>query len=274
MLVAVILALLILVIDIQMTVLNRVKEQLAVILHPVQWVAMAPLRVFSASRDFLTQQTVLLQENRRLANRHLVMQAKLMRLDQLQVENHLLRGMLNLAKTQPMYSVLAEVSYRDYNAFSDKLMVNRGARSGIKPGQVVLDAYGLLGQVIRVLSDSSEIRLVTDKDYPVPVMVLRNELRAVIYGGVLPNTMEVRFLPFNSDIKVGDRLVTSGSDGVYPVGIPVATVQSIEANPGSMFAKIVSKPFAKPQEERFVLIVTAQPKVAGSMPVPDRQGAH
>jgi rod shape-determining protein MreC len=262
----VILAVALFVVDLKMTVLNRVREQISVVLYPVQRVATAPLEFIAFSSEFLTSQNRLLEENKRLTSENLSLRENLMPMNQLRVENKILRNMQALANRQPNRSVLAEVSYRGYNPFLDRLMINRGSHDGIEPGQVVLDAYGLLGQVVRTQAFSSEIRIVTDKDYPVPVMVVRNELRAVIYGGTLPNTMEVRFLPFNSDIKVGDTLVTAGTDGVYSPGIPVAVVQSIESNPGSMFAKIICKPLAKAQEERFVLVVTNQQKAAQATP--------
>jgi rod shape-determining protein MreC len=242
--------------DARFNALVRVREPLSVVLHPLQWIATAPLRFILFSRDFFVQRKNLLQENRRLADESLVMKAKLMQLEQLQVENTTLRNMFKLAQREKMTSVLARIRYYGYDPFSDKLSVDRGEKDGVKAGQAVLDASGLLGQVIRAQRFSSEIRLIVDKDFPVPVMVLRNELRAIIYGGVIPNTMEIRFLPFNSDIKVGDKLVTSGLEGVYPTGIPVARVKSIEISPGSIFARIICEPFAKPQTERYVLIVT------------------
>ena len=246
--------------DVQFNALNRIRASLSSVLSPLQWTAAAPLRFIAFSRDFLTQQMTLLQENRRLFDESLMLKAKLMSLAQLQVENSTLRKMLQLAQRETMSGVLAEIRYRGYDPFSDKLTVDRGEKEGVKAGQAVLDAAGLLGQVTRVQPSSSEIRLIVDKDFPVPVMVLRNELRAVIYGGVVPNTMEVRFLPFNSDIKAGDQLVTSGLDSIYPTGIPVATVESVETSSDSMFARILCKPFAKPQEERYVFIVTAHQK--------------
>lgn len=247
--------------DTRFNVLGKVRESLAAMLHPVQWVATAPLRFIATSRDFLTQQTGLLQENRRLADETLALKARLMQLEQLQVENATLRRMLKLGEDESIKSVLAQIRYNGYDPFSSKLIVDRGEQDGVKAGQIVLGPDGLFGQVIRVQPFSSEIRLVFDKDFPVPVMVLRNELRAVIYGGVIPNTMEVRFLPFNSDIKTGDILVTSGLDETYPKGIPVARVKSIESSPGSMFARIVCEPFAKPQQGRYVLIVTSSARI-------------
>jgi rod shape-determining protein MreC len=123
--------------------------------------------------------------------------------------------------------------------FSRRVVVDKGLDQKIEPGQAAVDDQGLVGQVTHVQVLSSEITLITDKDQAVPVEVLRNGLRAIAFGHGQDNMLELAFMPINMDIQMGDQLVTSGIDGVYPRGIPVAVVSQIERSGGLSFAKII-----------------------------------
>lgn len=253
------LSLTLLVIDARIHALDKIRKSIATLLSPLQWAAAMPIHAIATSRDFLTRQHVLLQENQNLLRQNRVMQAKTAQLEQIKAENATLRKMLGLMESDKMAYVLAQIRYQRGNPFSDRLIIERGEKDGVKVGQPVLDdSTALLGQVIRVQAFNSEIRLISDRDFPVPVMVERNSLQAVIYGGSIPNTLEIRFLPFNSDIKVGDKLITSGLDNVYPAGIPVAVVKSIKTSRGSAFTHIVCDPVASPQPKPYALVIIRQ----------------
>lgn len=250
------LSLTLLVVDARIHALDKIREGINTLLYPLQSAAGIPLRAMTFSREFLTRQSVLLQENQRLLGQNMILQAKIIQSESVEAENATLRKMLKLMESDKMSYVLAQISPQRGNPLSERLIIERGEKEGISVGFPVLDdSLALLGQVIRTQAFKSEIRLISDREFPVHVTVERNGLQAVVYGGSTPQTMEIRFLPFNSDIKVGDKLVTSGLDNVYPAGIAVAKVKQIETSRGSAFSQILCEPFANTQPMRYALIV-------------------
>lgn len=253
----VVLSLGLLVADTKIHALTTIRATLSEILYPLQWLAMLPVHIIDSSQLFLTRQHLLVEENQAHRRNALRLKAKLVQFEQIEIENAKLRKMLKLTEHEKLKGMVAQVRYHDHNVFSDRLVIDRGKQEGIEAGQPVLgDSAALLGQVVRTQAYSSEIRLISDRNFPVPVMVARNGLRAIVYGSSIAYRLEIRFLPFNSDIRVGDKLLTSGLDGVYPVGIPVAIVKSVKSNPHSTHALIECVPFANPLAEDYVFIVT------------------
>jgi rod shape-determining protein MreC len=167
----------------------------------------------------------------------------LQRLSTIQAENVHLRSLLNGNIPIQPKAVLGEISHMGRDPFTHVVVVNRGSQHNIKAGQAVVDSVGVIGQVTRVYPFSSEVTLITDKELSIPIQIERNQLRAIAFGEG-NNTLDIPYLPTNVDIKVGDKLVTSGIDGIYPAGLAVATVTKILQNPESPFAKIVSTPIA------------------------------
>ena len=146
------------------------------------------------------------------------------------------------------------------------LFIDRGATHGVRPGSPVTDETGVVGQVTRVHALLSEVTLVTDRDQAIPVQVVRNGLRAIAFGGGASGTLELRFMAANADIQGNDRLVTSGIDGTYPPGLPVATVMRIERDAENAFARVVCRPAAGVDRGRFVLVLSdeaAAPAASG-----------
>jgi len=174
----------------------------------------------------------------------------------LQSENSHLRKLLALPDQPKIKSVAAEILYAARDIFTQKIIAGKGARQNILPGQAVVDNIGLIGQVTRVHWLSSEINLITDKGHMVPIQIARNGLRGVVFGTGQKNSMELRFLPINTDIQNGDMLVTSGIGGNYPTGLPVATVTTIERNDAFAFAKILCAPAAGTNHYKQVLILS------------------
>ena len=245
-----------LVLDVRIHALDRIRAAMNDFLYPLQSFAAMPMRAMNASQQFLTRQSTLLQKNQDLLGQNMILRAKLIQLESVEAENATLRKMLKLMESDKMSYVLAQIYPQRGNPLSERLMIEVGEKAGVKVGLPVLDdSLALLGQVIRTQAFRSEIRLISDREFPVPVMVERNNLQAVVYGGSIPDTMEIRLLPFSSDIQVGDKLVTSGLDNVYPPGIPVARVKRIETSKGSAFSQIVCEPFANIQAMGYALVV-------------------
>ncbi|HSC81460.1 MAG TPA: rod shape-determining protein MreC [Chitinolyticbacter sp.] len=243
--------------DAQLQMLGRVREQVAIVLYPLQWLATTPFAALHSTRDFLTVQTELIAENRKLNDQLLAAQAKALRMDGLAAENAQLRA-LDYRRTKAP-SQLAEILYSGRDPFSAKLIVDRGDSQGVKAGQIAIDTQGVVGQVVRAQAMTSEIRLITDRDHMVPVMTQRSQVRTVVYGRGAGQLLEVRYLAPNADIKPGDLLVTSGLDGTYPAGLPVAIVASVERAAGASFPRILCRPAAGIDAHRFLLILDPPP---------------
>jgi rod shape-determining protein MreC len=186
----------------------------------------------------------LVQENYALKQQAFEQKVMLQRLSSIEAENTHLRSLLNGNIPIQPKAVLGEISHMGRDPFTRTVVVNRGSQHTIKAGQAVVDSKGIIGQVTRVYPFTSEVTLITDKDLSIPIQIERNQLRAIAFGEG-NNTLDIPYLPTNVDIKVGDKLVTSGIDGVYPTGLAVATVTKILQNPESPFAKIICTPVAE-----------------------------
>ena len=154
------------------------------------------------------------------------------------------------------------VVYHGRDPYSHKLFIDRGAAQGVRPGSPVTDESGVIGQVVRVHPLLSEVALLTDRDQAIPVQVMRNGLRAIAFGGGASGMLELRGMAANADIQGNDRLVTSGIDGTYPAGLPVATVTRIERDAENAYARVLCRPAAGIDRGRFVLVLsdeTARP---------------
>jgi rod shape-determining protein MreC len=150
---------------------------------------------------------------------------------------------------------VAEVLYSARNPFTRKVVVDKGITQGMQPGMPVIDGSGVVGQVTNVGTFTSEVTLVTEKDQSVPVMLVRNGLRAIAVGSGKDGSIDVPFMPVSADIQNGDVFVTSGIDGTYPPGLLVAQVTSVEKNAAYVFAKIVAKPAAGVENHRYVMLL-------------------
>ena len=204
-----------------------------------------------------------------------------MRVDLLLQENAKLRALLELRPGLSVRSQAAELLYEAADPYSRKVIVDRGVTHNVVLGSPVINEAGVLGQVTRVYLQSSEVTLLTDRDAAIPVLNKRSGARSAAFGGALAaaGLLEMRFMAGNADVQVGDVLTTSGVDGVYPPGLAVATVQTVDRKVDSGFARIALKPAASPDGVRHVLILepTAvqlppRPEAAASEPAPGRAG--
>jgi rod shape-determining protein MreC len=175
--------------------------------------------------------------------------------DQLAAENARLRALLQLRPAIQVRSITAEVLYQAADPYSRKVMIDRGSSDGVVLGAPVINDFGVLGQVTRVYPFHAELTLLTDKDASIPVLDVRTQQRYAAYGTSLGGGIELRFVANDADVKAGDVLVTSGVDGVYPPGIPVARVASVDHKGESGFAHIPLTTTAQPDSVRFVLVL-------------------
>jgi rod shape-determining protein MreC len=206
---------------------------------------------------YLVRQSALLRENDELRQRQLGTANLLLRQDHLEQENKRLRALLDMRARQPVEGRIAEILYAARDPFSRRVIIDKGIQHGISAGESVVDDVGVIGQVVRVFPLTSEVLLLTDKDQAIPVAVQRNGLRAVL-AGAGAGMMELRFLAANAEVQAGDILVTSGLDGVYLPGLPVAKVVKIDRDNSYSFARITCAPLAGVERHGLVLVLGAR----------------
>lgn len=243
--------------DARFNQLALLRQGVGLVLHPLQQIANSPLTLSRRASDFFVTQGQLAGENTHLRQQQLTNAMQLQRNQSLLAENAHLRRLLSTRESLTHRATTAEVMSAGRDPFSRRIITDKGSSAGVQAGQAVIDDKGLVGQVTRVQMLSSEITLITDKGQAVPVEVVRNGVRAIAFGHGQDNALELAFMPVNMDIQNGDQLVTSGIDGTYPRGVPVAVVSQIERNAGYPFAKITCTPSAGMDRYRSLLIISA-----------------
>ncbi|BAN33947.1 rod shape-determining protein MreC [Sulfuricella denitrificans skB26] len=249
-------SLVLMLLDARLNALDSLRQIISVAVAPLQSLAMTPVELLDRTGDFFVTQARLQNENAMLSQRQLVQSAQLQRLQAMQAENVHLRNILSIQQQRGENVVAAEIVYTGRDPFSQKITVNKGLTHKVQAGQPALDEIGVIGQVTRVYPFSSEITLLTDKDQAIPVEIVRNGARAIAFGHGQDGALELPFMAANADIQNGDTLVTSGIDGVYPAGLPVAVVSKIERN--ASFAKITCIPSAGVNRHKQLLILVGE----------------
>lgn len=255
------LSLLLLFVDARYKYLEVARSALSVIVYPFQRLAAVPGELWRQTDDYLTFQGNLVRSNEELTRRHNMDSVQLQQFHALQAENQHLREMLAVQQRPDYPAQMAGIAYAERDIFKRKLFLDKGTQAGVQPGQIVIDDVGVVGQVTRVYPWLSEVTLITDKDHAVPVQILRNGLRAIVFGSGDTSDLSLRYMPVSSDIQDGDVLVTSGIDGTYPPGLPVAKVVHIERDPAYPFARILCTPLAGVDRQRQLLILSGLPKL-------------
>jgi rod shape-determining protein MreC len=256
------LSLVLMTVDARLHYLVEVRQGFATLLHPLELLAASPLRMYQRMEEYFSDQGALIRETRLLSEQNMRLSTDLQRLPTLQAENDHLRRLLEAGQALQQPARLAEIMHVGRDPFVQRIVVSLGSQQGIAAGQAVVDGMGVIGQVTHAYPFSSEITLITDRELAVPVQVERNGLRAIAFGHGRDNVMDLPYLPVNVDIREGDKLVTSGIDGTYPMGLAVATVTRIERTADSPFARIICKPAAGTDRHRQVLILAATPSAA------------
>ena len=250
------LSLILLYADARFHYMEAMRTGIAVVLYPLQGLADAPGQAVSSIGTFFVSQAYLQRENDRLAHDNFLHAGRLQSQEALIAENQHLRQLLELQERAEQTSTVAEILFVGRDPFSRKVIIDKGSSQGIEEGAAVVDDAGLIGQVTRAFPWTAEVALITDREQVVPVQVLRNGLRAAVFGIGYDGALDLRFMPVNTDVDNGDVLVTSGIDGVYPSGLPVAVVSNIERNAAYPFAKITCTPAAGENRNRQVLVMS------------------
>lgn len=259
------LSLLLLVIDARYRHLESIRNILALPIQPLQRLATTlstePGILWDQLSGYLDTQGNLAHENKQLRQQQSVSATQLLQLQILQAENSQLRKLHDMSQHAEFPMQMADIVYLERDIFKRKVYVDKGSQKDVVAGQVVMDETGVVGQVTRVYPWLSEVTLITDKDHAVPIQVLRTGLRAVVFGAGNISNLELRYMPTSADIQVGDVLITSGIDGTYPPGLPVAKVIQIERDPAYPFAQILCAPFAGVDQQRQLMIITGLHKL-------------
>lgn len=257
------LSLALLVLDARFRYAEGFRSALALAAYPLQRAATAPIDLLSTVGDYFSTQARLFEENASLRAKNLALSQAAQRFETAEAEAAQLRRLIGAAEKLPVKATPAEILYAGRDPYSHKVFVNLGDQQGVKPGSPVADESGVIGQVTRVHPLVSEVTLITDQDHAIPIQVVRNGLRAIAFGAGPSGMLELRFTAGNAEIQNGDRLVTSGIDGVYPAGLPVGTVVRIEREAEHSFARVICRPVAGVDRGRFVLVLsdeTARPQ--------------
>ena len=243
--------------DVRFQVAKPLRSTLATVLYPVQWMAMQPI-VGSHFLGNYFQSLSAAQSDAEDVRRRLALQMQKASIAaQLQIENHRLRQLLDLKQRPETSGTPAEVIYEAADPYTRKIVINKGTAQNILAGSPVLDEFGVVGQVTRTHPFTSEVTLLIDRDQAIPVLNTRTGARSVAYGDSLSfgGTLELRFMAANADVLQGDLLTTSGVDGVYPAGLPVAKIDKIERRADSAFAKIHCVPIGRVSGASHVMVL-------------------
>jgi rod shape-determining protein MreC len=262
-----------LVADLRFRYLEVFRHGLSVVTYPLQMAAATPADfVRNASLYFATLVEVQ-RDNAELRRQQLGSGERLLRFELLEQENAQLRGLLDMSRRVQATSIAADILYNAPDPFARKVILDRGAQQGIAPGLAVVDAKGVIGQVTRVYPVQSEVTLLTDRNQAIPVQVERNGLRGVLFGAG-QGRLELRFVIGTADVRPDDRLVTSGLDGVFVPGLPVAVVRVVDRD-ADAFATIVCEPLAGVERSVQVLVLgrvqAPPPRPAPEPPPPEKK---
>ena len=254
------LSLALLVLDARLRYTEGLRSVLALAVYPLQSLATLPAALAERIADSFASQSQLRVENSQLRAKLLDTSQAAQRYEAAQAETGQLRRLIGAAERLPVKSMPAEILYNGRDPYSRKIVIDKGGQSGVLAGSPVVDEAGVVGQVTRAHALMSEVTLLTDKDQAIPVQVVRNGLRAVAFGAGASGMLELRFMAANAEIQNGDKLVTSGLDGTYPPGLPVATVARVERDAAYAFARILCQPAAGVERGRYVLVIAIEPR--------------
>ncbi|CRN06992.1 MULTISPECIES: rod shape-determining protein MreC [Pseudomonas] len=243
------------VVDARFDLLKPVRSQMGLVLMESYWITDLPQRAWQGVAGQFGSRNELIAENEKLKTEALLLQGRLQKLAALTEQNVRLRELLNSSALVDEKVEVAELIGVDPNPFTHRILINKGERDGVFLGQPVLDARGLMGQVVELMPYTSRVLLLTDTTHSIPVQVNRNGLRAIASGTGNPERLELRHVADTADIKEGDLLVSSGMGQRFPAGYPVATVNEVIHDSGQPFAIVRAIPTAALNRSRYMLLV-------------------
>jgi rod shape-determining protein MreC len=265
------LAFFLMVADARFKVMQPARVGLAAILYPVQWLAMQPIQLVQGGGQYFSSLRSA-QTDKDIALKKLGLQAqRANQVEQLALENERLRKLLALRERLQSGGMAAQVLYDAADPYTRKVVIDRGMNDKVMLGSPVVDEQGVIGQVTRVYPLVSEVTLLTDRDHAIPVLNTRTGARGVAFGDTSTHAdaMELRFMAANADVTVGDLLTTSGVDGVYPPGLPVARIEKVERRVDAVFARIYCVPLGLVAGASHVMVLEPVTAQITARPLPD-----
>ncbi len=258
-----------LLVDSRMHALTAVRQAVGTVLYPVQMAALVPRDVAQGVGNYFSSLSALEKQVRDLKQEQIA-SAQILQQAQLNiVENNHLRKLMEARERVPVKTMMAEVLYDTRDSATRKIVLDRGIQNGVELGRPVIDNLGVVGQVTRVFPFTSEVTLLTDEEQAIPVQLLRNGVRSVAIGRGKSGTMELRFTAPSADIQIGDIVITSGLDGLYPAGLAVARVTLVERNAHGPFGRVVCQPLAGIERNTQLLILMTSPDIPPRPPAED-----
>ncbi len=258
----VVLSAVLMVVDARFTVLKPLRTQMGLLVEPVFWVGRLPVTLWNVATQELSSRNEMAAENEKLKAEMLLLQRRVQKLAALTEQNVRLRELLNSSALVEEKVIATELIGIDPNPFTHRILIDKGERDGVFLGQPVLDARGLMGQVVEVMPYAARVLLLTDTSHSIPVQVNRNGLRAIATGTGNPERLELRHVADTADIKVGDLLVSSGMGQRFPAGYPVAMVSEVIHDSGQPFAIVRAVPTAALNRSRHMLLVDTDQRSA------------
>lgn len=276
-------SLILMTVDHRLHLLGEVRAGLSLAVYPLQYVVDLTARAGNWAGEGLSSRTALLDQNAGLREQNLLLKGRLQKFAALETENQRLRDLLQSSLQIRERLLVAELLQVDMDPLRHQILLNKGSRDGVKAGQPLLDADGVMGQVLHAGPLTSTALLITDPSHALPVQINRNGLRALAVGTGSFNRLDIPYIAKNADVRVGDLLVTSGLGGRFPPSYPVATIVAVESQPGLSFARVSAMPAAHIERSREVLLVvtehappqltTAPPPAAATPPAPSAPAA-
>ncbi|WP_270668494.1 MULTISPECIES: rod shape-determining protein MreC [unclassified Aeromonas] len=257
---AVIISVAAIVADSRFGVFSHVRVYLSSLVSPLQYIANAPGTLLDTMSTQVQTRADLIEQTKQQEQQLFTLRSRLLKMDQLEHENQRLRELLGSPVHKESRKMVAELLSVDSDPFSHQVLINKGALDGVYNGQPVINDQGVVGQVLHVGSTTSRVLLITDSSHGIPVRVLRNDWRAIASGSGELDKLVLRNLPRNTDVQVGDLLVTSGLGGRFPEGYPVATVTRSDYVEGKPFAQIEAKPLVALDRLRYLLLLWTDKK--------------
>ena len=238
------------------------------VVYPIQYLVSVPTKFMKTIDESLADHATLQNENRRLKSELLANKIRLLKFSALEKENIRLRALVDSSFKLGEQVLVAEILKVNLDPFKHTVLVDKGSRFGVFQGQSVLDANGIVGQVLRANPLNSEIVLISDPSHAIPVQVNRNGLRTIAVGSGKINQLNLPFLPNNADIVEGDLLITSGLGGTFPQGYPVAIITEVAPQPDKPFARVEAKPQAHLDRSRELMLVWSSIEPIPLFPTP------
>ena len=239
---------------------KQIRSTLNSLVAPIQYIADLPQESFDTVSKYAARKQFILDENTRLKNLQLIQNEKLQRYQMLLNENNKLRALLDTNARIEARKVVAEIMAVASHPYSHNVLIDKGLSDDVFQSQPVIDELGVVGQVISAGNNTARVILLTDQTHAIPIRNLRNDIRGIVSGTGVINRMVLNNIPHDTDIKVGDRLITSGLGGVFPDGYPVAKVTEVKVDLSQPFLKITAVPIAQVNRLRHVLLLWPEKK--------------